>query len=43
MGYGAWSISAMLTDTETPEYRERPTRSHLTNVERGNPVVVLTR
>ncbi len=43
MGQGAWFISAMLTDTETPEYRERPTRSHLTNAKRGNPVEVLTR
>ncbi len=33
----------MLTDTETPEYRERPTRSYLTNAKRGNPVEVLTR
>ena len=41
MGQGAWFISAMLVDTKTPEYRERPTRSYLTNVERGNPVVVL--
>jgi hypothetical protein len=28
-------------DTETPEYRERPTRSQLSNVERGNPDEVL--
>ncbi len=41
MGQGAWFISAMLVDTETPEYRERPTRSHLTNAERGNPVEAL--
>ena len=43
MGQGVWFISAMLTDTTTPEYRERPTRSHLTNAKRGNPVEVLTR
>ncbi len=43
MGRGVWFISAMLTDTTTPEYRERPTRSHLTNAKRGNPVEVLTR
>ncbi len=43
MGQGAWFISAMLTDTETPEYRERPPRSQLTHAERGNPVEVLTR
>src|SRR5215210_7650446 len=43
MGRGVWFISAMLTDTRTPEYRERPTRSHLTNAKRGNPVEVLTR
>ena len=42
MGQGAWFISAMLVDTETPEYRERPTRSYLTNAKRGNPVEVLT-
>ncbi len=41
MGQGAWFISAMLVDTETPEYRERPTRSYLTNAERGNPVEAL--
>ncbi len=41
MGRGVWFISAMLTDTTTPEYRERPTRLYLTNAERGNPVVVL--
>src|SRR5918997_4126951 len=42
MGRGVWFISAMLMDTETPEYRERPTRSHLTNAKRGNPVEVLS-
>ena len=43
MGQGVWFISAMPEDTMAPEYRERPTRSHLTNAERGNPVAVLTR
>jgi hypothetical protein len=33
----------MLVDTETPEYRERPTWSYLTNAKRGNPVEVLIR
>ena len=42
MGRGVWFISAMLVDTETPEYRERPTRLHLTNAKRGNPVAVLS-
>ncbi len=40
---GAWFISTMLRDTETSEYRERPTRSYLTSAERGNPVAVLNR
>jgi hypothetical protein len=40
MGQGLWYISAIAKDTETPEYRERPPRSHLTNVERGNPAVI---
>jgi hypothetical protein len=39
MGQGLWFISAIVEDTETPEYRERPPRLHLTNAERGNPAV----
>lgn len=40
MGQGRWFISTIVEDTLTPSSRERPTRLHLTNVERGNPVVV---
>ncbi len=40
MGQGRWFISAIVTDTETPEYREHPPRLHLTDAERGNPAVV---
>jgi len=40
MGQGLWFISAIVKDTETPEYRERPPRLHLTNAERGNPAVI---
>jgi hypothetical protein len=40
MGQGLWFISASVKDTKTPEYRERPPRSHLTHAERGNPAVV---
>jgi hypothetical protein len=42
MGEGTWCISAMFEDTKTPEYRERPTRSQLTDAERGNPDEVLS-
>ena len=40
MGQGIWFISAIVKDTKTTEYRERPPRLHLTNAERGNPAVV---
>jgi hypothetical protein len=40
MGQGLWFISARVKDTKTPSSRERPPRSHLTNVERGNPAVI---
>ena len=40
MGQGLWFISALVRDTKTPEYRERPPRLHLTNAERGNPAVI---
>ena len=33
-------LSAIVKDTKTPEYRERPPRLHLTNAKRGNPAVV---
>jgi len=37
---GPQDLDILAADTLTPEYRQHPPRSQLTDVERGNPVVV---
>jgi hypothetical protein len=39
---GLQDLDILAADTLTPEYRQHPPRSQLTDVERGNPVVVWT-
>jgi hypothetical protein len=37
---GPQDLDILVADTLTPEYRQHPTRTQLTDAERGNPVVV---